>query len=124
MNLLQKFCSAVVNASDAIGASMQGVDVKTHRANLYGHPEGIVAARTVGAVVPRQAEEVHPERSEEDWLPHLARMDDLDPCSECVPEALPDAAPYDAPRPHCSAIDWICDPDERAPVWPESRDRF
>ncbi len=45
MNLLQKICNAVVNASDAFGASMQGLDVKTHRANLYGHPDGIVAAR-------------------------------------------------------------------------------
>ena len=45
MNLLQRFCTAVVDASDTWGASMQGVDVQTHRANLYGHPEGIAAAR-------------------------------------------------------------------------------
>ena len=45
MNLLQRFCTAVVDVSDTWGASMQGVDVQTHRANLYGHPEGIAAAR-------------------------------------------------------------------------------
>lgn len=49
MNLLQKICNAVIDTSDAIGASMQGVDVKTHRENLYGHPDGIVAARVAGA---------------------------------------------------------------------------
>lgn len=52
MNLLQKFCSAVIDASDALGASMQGVDVRTHRANLYGHPDGIVAARLAGGSPP------------------------------------------------------------------------
>ena len=52
MNLLQRFCSTVIDASDAFGASMQGVDVKTHRANLYGHPDGIVAARVAGVVTP------------------------------------------------------------------------
>jgi hypothetical protein len=45
MNLLQRICSAVIDASDAFGASMQGVDVQTHRVNLYGHAGGIVAAR-------------------------------------------------------------------------------
>jgi hypothetical protein len=45
MNLLQRFYSAVIDASDAFGAAVQGVDVNTHRANLYGHPDGIVAAR-------------------------------------------------------------------------------
>ncbi|MFN8995940.1 MAG: hypothetical protein ACK5X3_20065 [Pseudomonadota bacterium] len=49
MNLLERFCGAVIDASDAFGASMQGVDVKTHRENLYGHPDGIVAARVTGA---------------------------------------------------------------------------
>lgn len=45
MNLLQRICSAVIDASDAFGASMQGVDVQTHRVSLYGHAGGIVAAR-------------------------------------------------------------------------------
>ena len=49
MNLLERFYTAVIDASDAFGASMQGVDVKTHRENLYGHPDGIVAARVEGA---------------------------------------------------------------------------
>lgn len=55
MNLLQRFCSAVIDASDAFGASMQGVDVKTHRANLYGHSDGIVAAPVAGASAPAVA---------------------------------------------------------------------
>jgi hypothetical protein len=54
MNLLQRFYSAVIDASDVIGASMQGVAVKTHRANIYGHPDGIVAARAAG-VAPQAA---------------------------------------------------------------------
>ena len=49
MNLLQRFCSAVIDASDSWGASMEGVDIRTHRENLYGHPDGIVAARVEGA---------------------------------------------------------------------------
>jgi hypothetical protein len=49
MNLLQRFCSAVIDASDTFGASMEGVDIRTHRENLYGHPDGIVAAREAGA---------------------------------------------------------------------------
>jgi hypothetical protein len=49
MSLLQRFCTAVIDASDAWGASMEGVDIRTHRENLYGHPDGIVAAREAGA---------------------------------------------------------------------------
>jgi hypothetical protein len=49
MNLLQRFCTAVIDASDAWGASMEGVDIRTHRENLYGHPDGITAAREAGA---------------------------------------------------------------------------
>jgi hypothetical protein len=49
MSLLQRFCTAVIDASDAWGASMQGVDIRTHRENLYGHPDGITAAREAGA---------------------------------------------------------------------------
>ena len=49
MSLLQRFCTAVIDASDSWGASMEGVDIRTHRENLYGHPDGIVAAREAGA---------------------------------------------------------------------------
>ena len=45
MNLLQRFYGAVIDASDAFGASVEGVDIRTYRASLDGHPEGIAAAR-------------------------------------------------------------------------------
>ena len=45
MNLLQRFYGAVIDASDAFGASVEGVDVRTYRAHVDGHPGGIVAAR-------------------------------------------------------------------------------
>jgi hypothetical protein len=66
MNLLQRFYSAVIDASDAIGASMQGVDVKTHRANIYGHPDGIVAARLAGVAPPAQDGGRAPDRDDSD----------------------------------------------------------
>ncbi len=68
MNLLQRFCSAVINASDAFGASMQGVDVKTHRANLYGHRDGIVAARVAGASAPAVAAGQETDRDDDDLV--------------------------------------------------------
>ncbi len=49
MNLLQRICTVVIDACDSWGASMQGVDIRTHRGNLYGHPDGIAAAREAGA---------------------------------------------------------------------------
>lgn len=69
MNLLQRFCSSIIDASDAFGASMQGVDVKTHRENLYGHPDGIVAARVAG-VSPRAvtaSQEADPDDDDLAW---------------------------------------------------------
>ncbi|MFN8892364.1 MAG: hypothetical protein ACK5Y8_01195 [Betaproteobacteria bacterium] len=71
MNLLQRFCTAVIDASDSWGASMQGVDVKTHRENLYGHPDGIVAARVEGTSPRVQVEADGPARDpfaeDQDW---------------------------------------------------------
>jgi hypothetical protein len=83
MNLLQRFCTAVIDASDSWGASMQGVDVKTHRENLYGHPDGIVAARVAGCPPPaRVARQVAlPEMAESDAAPlapfYAARTSDV-----------------------------------------------
>lgn len=45
MNLLQRFYGAVIDASDAFGASVEGVDVRNYRAHVYGHPDGFDAAR-------------------------------------------------------------------------------
>jgi hypothetical protein len=73
MNLLQRFCSAVIDTSDAFGASMQGVDVRTHRQNLYGHADGIVAARVEGTSPRVQVEAGGPARDpfaeDLDWGP-------------------------------------------------------
>lgn len=52
MNLLQKFYSAVIDASDTFGVSVGGVDVRTYRAHVDGHPDGIVAARLAGVSSP------------------------------------------------------------------------
>lgn len=52
MNLLQRFYSAVIDASDAFGASVEGVDVRTYRTHVDGHPDGIVAARAAGVAPP------------------------------------------------------------------------
>ena len=64
MNLLQRFCSAVIDASDSWGASMEGVDIRTHRENLYGHPDGIVAARVEGTSPRVQVEADGPARDQ------------------------------------------------------------
>jgi hypothetical protein len=83
MNLLQRFCSAVIDASDAFGASMQGVDVRTHRQNLYGHADGIVAARVAGCPPPAGVARhvAHPEMADSDAAPlapfYAARTSDV-----------------------------------------------
>lgn len=52
MNLLQRFYSAVIDASDAFGASVGGVDIRTYRAHVDGHPDGIVAAHAARVASP------------------------------------------------------------------------
>ncbi|MFN5156005.1 MAG: hypothetical protein ACK5Y7_02925 [Betaproteobacteria bacterium] len=65
----------MIDASDAFGASMQGVDVKTHRENPYAHPDGIVAASVEGTSPRVQVEADGPARDQfaEDlaWGPNV-----------------------------------------------------
>jgi hypothetical protein len=80
MSLLQRFCTAVIDASDSWGASMEGVDIRTHRENLYGHPDGITAAREAGGS-PRV--QVEADSSAQDVADDLV----------CGPEGHPGIAP-------------------------------
>ncbi len=52
MGLLHRFCNSIIDASDAFGASVAGVDVKSFRAHTYGHPDGIAAARASAHTLP------------------------------------------------------------------------
>jgi hypothetical protein len=69
MNLRQRFYNAVIDASDAFSASVEGVDVRTYRTHVDGHPDGIVAARLAGVAPPAQegGRAFDRDESDQDW---------------------------------------------------------
>ena len=92
MNLLQRLCGAVIDASDKFGASMQGVDLRTHRARMYGHPDGIVAARLEGPVAARA--EYPPQRPQTWPVESRARAFDADDEARRQQALEPDISPW------------------------------
>jgi hypothetical protein len=103
MNLLQRFCTAVIDASDSWGASMQGVDVKTHRENLYGHPDGIVAARVEGTSPRVQVEADGPAR---DPLAEERAWGLFAPTTLALSSTIPGVRSYALDREHEEQARW------------------
>lgn len=100
MHLLQKFCGAAIDASDASGESVAGLDVRSYRAHTYGHPDGIAAARASAQLLlsnPVHAETVDLDEEQLDFgkfwsAPRFVALESINPAVRAHMEGLDDVS--------------------------------